>query len=93
MTWNRKLKQPKKKIYWLWKDKKLFFDRKTPLRIAAQQIEELYGVKISLENTRVGDKPISGIMMNDNLDVLLQALEAATEFHIVRKNNEILITE
>lgn len=75
-----------------WKDKKLFFE-KTPLRTAVQQIEELYGVKISLANTRIGDKPISGIMMNDNLDALLQALEATTEFHVVRKNNEILITE
>ncbi len=88
-----KIKTAREENVLAWKDKKLFFDRKTPLRIAAQQIEELYGVKISLENTRVGDKPISGIMMNDNLDVLLQALEAATEFHIVRKNNEILITE
>ena len=75
-----------------WKDKKLFFER-TPLRVAAQQIEELYGIKINLANNKIGDKPISGIMMNDNLDVLLQALEAATELHIVRKHNEILITE
>lgn len=75
-----------------WRDKKLFFE-KTPLRIAVQQIEELYGVKITLVNDRIGEKPISGIMMNDNLDALLQALEATTEFHIVRKNNEILITE
>ncbi|WP_315814626.1 FecR family protein [Paraflavitalea speifideaquila] len=75
-----------------WKDKKLFFE-KTPLRTAIQKIEELYGVKISLANERIGDKPISGIMMNDNLDVLLQALEATTDFHVVRNNNEILITE
>jgi ferric-dicitrate binding protein FerR (iron transport regulator) len=75
-----------------WKDKKLFFE-KTPLRTAIQKIEELYGVKIILANEKLGDKPISGIMMNDNLDVLLQALEATTEFHVVRKNNEILITE
>lgn len=75
-----------------WKDKKLFFER-TPLRVAVQQIEELYGIKINLANTKIGDKPISGIMMNDNLDVLLQALEATTEFHVVRQHNEILITE
>lgn len=75
-----------------WREKKLFFE-KTPLRIAVQQIEELYGVTIRLANEQLGEKPISGIMMNDNLDVLLQALEATTEFRIERKDKEILIKE
>lgn len=87
-----KIKTAREENVLAWKDKKLFFE-KTTLRVAVQQIEELYGVKISLANSRIGDKPISGIMMNDNLDVLLQALEATSEFHVVRKNNEILITE
>lgn len=88
-----KIKTAREENVLAWKDKKLFFE-KTTLRVAVQQIEELYGVKISLANDKIGDKPISGIMMNDNLDVLLQALEATSEFHVVRKtNNEILITE
>lgn len=87
-----KVKTAREENVLAWRDKKLFFE-KTPLRTAVQQIEELYGVKITLANTKIGDKLISGIMMNDNLDVLLQALEATTEFHVVRKNEEILITE
>lgn len=87
-----KIKTAREENVLAWKDKKLFFE-KTTLRAAVQQIEELYGVKITLANDKIGDKPISGIMMNDNLDVLLQALEATSEFHVVRKNNEILITE
>jgi ferric-dicitrate binding protein FerR (iron transport regulator) len=75
-----------------WKEKKLYFDH-TPLSIAAQDIEELYGVTIRLENQKVREKPLTGIMVNDNLDILLQALEVGTGFHVVRKNNEILITE
>lgn len=75
-----------------WKEKKLYFEN-TPLSIAVQNIEELYGVTIRLASKEIGEKPISGIMSNDNLDILLQALEATTEFHVVRKNNDILITE
>jgi ferric-dicitrate binding protein FerR (iron transport regulator) len=75
-----------------WKEKKLYFEN-TPLSIAVQNIEELYGVTIRLANKKIGEKPITGIMSNDNLDILLQALEATTEFHVVRKNDEILITE
>jgi len=86
------LKTAKEENILAWKDKKLIFE-KTPLRNVARQVEELYGVKITLANDRIGDRPITGIMMNENLDVFLQTLEAATDFHIVRKNNDILITE
>lgn len=75
-----------------WKDKKLYFE-KTPLSVAVQKIEELYGVKIRLANKTVADKTLTGIMSNDNLDDLLQAVEVATDFHVVRKHDEILITE
>lgn len=86
------IKTAKEENVLAWKDKKLYFE-KTPLRIAAKQIEELYGVKITLASKLVGDKVIYGIVMNDNLDVLLLALEAATEFHVVRHGDEILIQE
>lgn len=75
-----------------WKDKKLYFE-KTPLSVAVQKIEELYGVKIRLANKTVADKTLTGIMSNDNLDDLLQAVEVATDFHVVHKHDEILITE
>ncbi|WP_276483304.1 FecR family protein [Paraflavitalea pollutisoli] len=86
------IKTAKEENVLAWKDKKLYFE-KTPLRIAAKQIEELYGVKITLASKQIGDKIISGIVMNDNLDALLQALEAATELHISQHNDEILIQE
>lgn len=75
-----------------WKEKKLYFEN-TPLSIAAQNIEELYGVTIRLENQKVREKTLIGIMDNDNLDVFLKALEFSTGFHVVKKNNEIIITE
>lgn len=74
-----------------WRDKKLFFEH-TPLHTALEKIEEHYGVKISVDNALIGGKPISGIMPNDNLDVLLEALEATNDFHVIRKDGEIIIT-
>lgn len=74
-----------------WRDKKLFFES-IPLSAALEKIEEHYGVKISVANAAIGNKIISGILPNDNLDVLLEALEATNEFHVIRTKGEIIIT-
>ena len=75
-----------------WKDKKLIFEN-TPLHSALEKIEEHYGIKIRPGNANIGNKTISAILPNDNLDVLLDALEATNEFHVTRKDGEIIITE
>lgn len=72
-----------------WRDKKLYFENIT-LRQAAKKIEEHYGVTITLTDDSTGNKPITGILPNDNLDVLLEALESL-DFHIERKDKEIII--
>jgi ferric-dicitrate binding protein FerR (iron transport regulator) len=76
-----------------WRDRRLFFDDNTPLSVAIKKIEEHYGVKIRLSKPSLGDKPITGMMPNDNLDVILQALEATSEFHVTRTNDEIVISD
>lgn len=75
-----------------WKEKKLYFDN-TPLYIALEKIEEHYGVKVTIGNINCRNVPISGILPNDNLNVLLDALDALYEFHVIRKNGEIIITQ
>jgi transmembrane sensor len=75
-----------------WKDNKLSFYN-TPMKEAIRTISDHYGVKISIEGKDIGEKTITGIMPNDNLDVLLKALEATTSFRISRHNNEIVILE
>lgn len=75
-----------------WKDKKLIFEN-TPLHSALEKIEEHYGIKITIGNANIGNRSISAILPNDNLDVLLDALEATNEFHVIRKDGEIIITE
>jgi len=75
-----------------WKDHKLsFYD--TPLRDVVSIIKEQYGVTIRLSGKTVGDKTISGIMPNDNLDVLLQSLAAIPDFQVIRQGTEIIIQD
>ncbi|MGN6420036.1 MAG: FecR family protein [Pseudobacter sp.] len=75
-----------------WKERKLIFEN-TPLRVALDKIQEHYGVSIRIENANISNDVVNGILPNDNLDVLLQALDATYDFHVVRKNGEIIITE
>ena len=73
-----------------WKDHKLVFDN-TPLRDLIQIIKEHYGVIVTAASEAVGDSTVSGILPNDNLDVLLQALEATGEFEVIRQGDTITI--
>jgi ferric-dicitrate binding protein FerR (iron transport regulator) len=73
-----------------WKDQKLKLNN-TSLRTLATIINEQYGVDVKLEDDATGDKTISGILSNNNLDVLLKALELTEKFDVVRKDGTILI--
>ncbi|HEX9512740.1 MAG TPA: FecR domain-containing protein [Puia sp.] len=83
-------KQVKNDSVLAWKEHKLFFDN-TPVRELVKIIHEHYGVTVQLADDSIGDKTISGILPNDNLEVLLQALEATSDFEVVREGNNILI--
>ena len=74
-----------------WKEKKIVFEN-TPLTEVLQRIKSHYGVDIKLADESLGDKTITGIIANDNLDVLLQALEATMDFKVIHNNNEIIIS-
>ena len=75
-----------------WKEHKLIFDN-TPVRDLVKIIHEHYGVTVQLSGDSIGEKTISGILPNDNLEVLLQALEATADFEVVREGNNILIRQ
>lgn len=74
-----------------WRDKKLHFED-TPLREVLQLIKDHYGVTIHLDDEKIGNTLITGILPNDNLDVLLQALEATTEFRVKHSDSTIVIS-
>jgi ferric-dicitrate binding protein FerR (iron transport regulator) len=74
-----------------WKDKKIVFEN-TPLFEAIGLIKEHYGVTIKLSNDSLGKSTLTGMLPNDNLDVLLEALAALNEFKVTHQDNEIIIT-
>ena len=73
-----------------WKDQKIVFNR-TPLRELVTIVNDHYGVNLQLENASLGDSTITAMLPNNNLDVLLQSLEATSEFDIIRKDGQITI--
>lgn len=74
-----------------WKDAKLDFEN-TPMYEVAKIIARHYGVKVKVSTKNVGESTISGIMPNDNLDVLIQALETTGNYKITRTDGEITIS-
>jgi ferric-dicitrate binding protein FerR (iron transport regulator) len=76
--------------YLIWTQNKLVFDN-TSLSEVAKIITEHYGVKVKLQGENIEQKTISGIMPNDNLDVLISSLEATQEFSIKRSEDVLTI--
>ena len=79
-----------KQDYLAWTESKLVFDNNS-LKEVAEIITQHYGIEVRLQGNNLSEKTITGIMPNDNLDVLLQSLEATQEFTIQRTNNAITI--
>ena len=75
-----------------WKEHNLFFNN-TSLKEVAAIIKEQYGVTVRLEGDTIERKTVGGIMRNDNLDVLLKAVELTTDCKIVQRKNEISIIQ
>jgi transmembrane sensor len=74
-----------------WKDKKILFND-TPLTEVVAKIKEHYGEQVVIEDEQLARKTVTGMMPNDNLDVLLKSLEATLEATVVRKDGRIMIT-
>jgi transmembrane sensor len=74
-----------------WKESKLDFVN-TPIYEVAKIIAKHYGVKVTVSDKATGQSTVSGIMPNDNLDVLIQALEATGDYKISKINGEIIIS-
>ena len=73
-----------------WKQKMLSFDS-TRIEEVAAIIKQHYGVTVSVADDVKGEI-VSGMMPNNNLDVLLKSLEYTNEFKITRTGEAILIS-
>lgn len=72
-----------------WKEKKMLFDS-TTIQVVAKMIEDTYGVTVQIEPS-ASAKTFSGIMQNDNLDILLEALKETADLKIEKTDNTIVI--
>jgi ferric-dicitrate binding protein FerR (iron transport regulator) len=73
-----------------WKEQKLILDH-TSISQLATIISDLYGKSVMLEGDSIAERKISGILPNNNLDILLQALEATAEYDVVRDAHDGII--
>jgi transmembrane sensor len=83
-------KKIEKEDYMVWTESKLVFDN-TTLKQLAIIIKDHYGIEVKLQGNEMEQKTINGIMPNDNLETLLQSLEATQEFTIERTKSGITI--
>lgn len=83
---------PKPEAVLSWLDKNLVFEN-TPLREVAREIEMLYKVTVVIRSEKAGQRQVTGILPNDNLDILIRALEAAAECTITKDGKNVIIEE
>jgi transmembrane sensor len=84
-------KEKKEENVLAWKDNKMAFDN-TSLEEVAHVISNHYGVKVTLADTELMTKSLTGIMPNNNLEVLLKAIEMGTDIIITRTDEEIIFS-
>jgi ferric-dicitrate binding protein FerR (iron transport regulator) len=70
-----------------WKENKMSFNG--TLKDAADIISNHYGVKIKLADNAVAAEPLNGMMPNDNLEVLLEAIKVVANIKITKTGEEI----
>jgi len=87
--WQKKTVQPDSLM--AWKEQRLVFDG-TPLHELVTLVNDHYGVHLQLADSSIADSTISAILPNNNLEVLLQALDATAEYGVTRENDKIIIS-
>ena len=73
-----------------WKERKLNFDN-TPVPEAVRMITDIYGIELIAGDEAIKSKTLTGVMPNDDLDVLLKAIEATLECKVERVGEKIVL--
>ena len=75
-----------------WVNKKLYFENTNMLEVC-EKIKELYGLDVELhtDSARLKSKTVTGILPNDNLDILIESLEATSDLKLIHKDNKLTI--
>ena len=83
-----KVEDPRR--YTAWLDNKISFDNTTLLEIS-NYVKRHYGVSLSIPDTTLQKRRLSGEIPNDNLDLLLSAISVAMDISIKKDNGKIVI--
>jgi ferric-dicitrate binding protein FerR (iron transport regulator) len=76
--------------YKAWQNSKMIFDN-TPLTEVAQVIQDYYGIDILIADTVLASRRFTGTLPNNDLDVILMALQTAYPMQIERNRNRIIL--
>ncbi len=76
--------------YTAWQGQKMVFDD-TPIEEVARQLEDLYGLEITLADPALASRRLSGEISTRNVDVLLNALAALLEAEVQRDGDEVVL--
>ena len=86
--YQKKVVKPEK--YISWRHNKLVFEN-TPLAEVAQIIQDYYGIKVIIENSRLVSRQFTGTLPNNDLDVILLALSTAYKIEIEQQGDRIIL--
>lgn len=86
----REVVQPEK--YSAWQNPNLTFVN-TPLRDILKMIQEVYGDETVVTDPSLIEMRVTGTVPNDNLDILLKALEETLDCHIEQHDNRITLSK
>lgn len=74
-----------------WKQSMLVFDN-TTLADVSRIIRRHYGIEVKIASKELEGRTLSGIMPNNNLDMLISAIEGTGDFKITKQDKEIIIS-
>ena len=75
-----------------WKENKLIYDN-VPLREVAQNIEDLYGRSVIIEDDSINELKLSGTLPHDDINTLLILLKEALSIQATEEGNEIRLNK
>ena len=88
MAFKKKTVEPEN--FTAWQSNKLVFED-TPLKTVVEKIEDYYGVEVEIVNEDVALKLLTGTLPNNDIGIVLRALETSHNHRIERAGNRITI--
>ncbi|QIP13256.1 DUF4974 domain-containing protein [Spirosoma aureum] len=75
-----------------WKDHRFVFEQ-TPLREIADMLHENYGLAVTIENSELAGRTISGSFTARNANEVLQLIAQLLQINYIRENNRVSFTD